>query len=87
MSAVYLKIPDTGDTDSCNVCGKLHCVKSKRNIFGSNLEHLPVFKALSRADPEQNAGTIHKSNLEQLLVFKAPRGDDPRVQFGIPSCF
>ena len=79
MGAVYLKIPDMGDTDSCDVCGKLHCVKSKTKTFGSNLEHLPVFKALSRADLEQNAGTIHKSNPEHLLVFKAPRGDNPPV--------
>ena len=29
---------------------------------------------LRRANPERNAGTVHKSNPEQVLVFKAPRG-------------
>ena len=62
-------------------------VKKQKNTFGSDLEHLPVFKALRRADPEQNAGTIHKSKPEHLLVLKAPRGDDPRVQSGTPPCF
>ena len=50
--------------------------KFKKNTFWSNLEHFPVFKALRRADPEQNAGMINESNPEHLLVFKAPRRDD-----------
>ena len=54
--------------------------KKLNKTFGSDLEHLPIFKALLVADPEQNAGTIHESNPEHLLVLKAPCGDDPRVQ-------
>ena len=80
------KNPHTGDTDSLDVCGYYHCVKKLNKIFGSDLKHLLVFKALS------------KSNPEQLLVFRAHSGDDPRVkhlprvdnpqvQFGTNPCF
>ena len=51
-------------------------LKNKTKTFGSDFEHLPIFKALHRADPEQNALTIHESNPENLLAFKAPRGDN-----------
>ena len=37
------------------------CQKTKEKIFGSDLEHLPIFKALRESNPEQ------------LLVVKAPR--------------
>ena len=46
---------------------KALCQKTKQN-FRSDLEHLPIFKALCESNPEQ------------LLVFKAPRGDAPRVE-------
>ena len=45
--------------------------------FGSDSEHLPVFKALCGDDQEQNAGMIQASNPENLPVFKAPGGDNP----------
>ena len=47
----------------------------KKTTFGSNLEHLIIFKALCGDDPEH------------LLVFKVPREDNPRVQYGTPPCF
>ena len=46
------------------------CQKQKQT-FKSDLEHLPVFEALRRADPEQNAGTIYESNPEHLLILVA----------------
>ena len=49
------------------------CQKTKQT-FGSDLEYLPVFKALRGADPEQNTGTIHESNLEHLLVLRLLAG-------------
>ena len=54
--------------------------KKLTKTFGSNFEHLPVFKALRGANVEQNAGTIHESNAEHFLVFKAPHGDDQQVR-------
>ena len=38
--------------------------KKLNKIFGSDLEHFPVFKALRESNPEQ------------LLVLKAPCGDE-----------
>ena len=81
------------------MCADNSIVSKKLNkIFWPDLERLPICKALCRADPEQNAGTInksnpehmgiiHESNLEHLLVLKAPRGDNSRVQSGTPPCF
>ena len=35
-----------------DMCGYQHCVEKKfKKIFGSDLEHLPVFKAIRREDP------------------------------------
>ena len=50
------------------MCQKLN------TTFGSNSEHLPVFRALRWADREESAGTIHKSNPEHLLVLKLHAG-------------
>ena len=41
-------------------------VSKNKQKCGSNLEQHPVFKALRRADPEQNARTIPESNPEHL---------------------
>ena len=80
------QIPHTKDTDS--TCADNNIVSKKLNkTFGSNLEHLPVFKAISGADPEQNAGMNHEYNPENLLVSKALRGDDPQVQSRKSPCF
>ena len=69
-------------------CADNRIVSKKLNkIFGSNLEHLRIFKALRGADPEQNAGTIHEPNREDLPIFKVPRGDDPQFQSGTPPRF
>ena len=46
------------------------------------MEQLPVFKALCRDNPDQNAGPIHASNPEYLLVLKALRGADPEQNKG-----
>ena len=51
-------------------CADNSIVSNKLNkTVGSDLEHLPIFKALSGADPKQNGGPIYKFNPEHLLVF------------------
>ena len=62
-------------------CADNSIVSKKLNKkCGSNFGLLPVFKALCRAVPEQNAGPIHEFN-------QAPQGDNPPVQFGAPLFF
>ena len=54
-------------------CSVNSIVSKKLNkIFGSDLEHLPVFKCLRRDDAR---------------VEHVPDVDNPRVQSGKPPCF
>ena len=55
------------ETLTLSMCAD-NSIVSKKYIFGSNLEHLPVFKPLRESNPEQ------------LLVLKDLSGDDPRVE-------
>ena len=58
---------------------RLHAGTIWRTINPSNLEHLPVFKALCGDNSEQNLETIHVSILEHLPVFKALCGDNSEL--------
>ena len=63
------------ETLTLSTCADNSIVSKKLNkTFVFNLEHVPVLKALRRADPEQNARTIHESNSEHLLVLRLHAG-------------